>query len=352
MVFGLQLTILKSFSSHPKAEFWDYERNDSLPRDVFKNSHKKYFFNCGDCEHTFCIRLNDVSQRERWCPYCANQKLCSNNTCVQCFHKSFASDPKAKFWDYEKNGKYPRDVFKNTHKKHHFNCGNCGHTFDKQLNKVSKGSWCFYCSHTKLCLDSTCEMCFKNSFASHPKAEFWDYEKNEKSPRQVFKNAHKKYYFNCDCGNGFVTNLLNVSQNGNWCPKCATHKRHSQISITWLDFLQGFYNIKILHAVNDKEHQIKIDNKQYFVDGYCKEQNTVFEFNGDFWHGNPEMYDQNHINVRSLKTFGELYKNTLKKKQDFHNAGYKYVDIWERDWRNAIKLVKSIQRKWRQNKNE
>ena len=40
---------------------------------------------------------------------------------------------------------------------------------------------------------------FDRSFASSPKAEFWDYVKNEKKPREVSKSSHKKFWFNCDC---------------------------------------------------------------------------------------------------------------------------------------------------------
>ena len=30
-----------------------------------------------------------------------------------------------------------------------------------------------------------------------------------------------------------------------------------------------------------------IPNSKYKADGYCKENNTIYEFLGDFWHGNP-----------------------------------------------------------------
>ena len=61
------------------------------------------------------------------------------------FDRSFASHPKAKFWDYSKNEKKPYEVFKSSGKKFWFICGECKHSFDTGLNDVIKGSWCPFC---------------------------------------------------------------------------------------------------------------------------------------------------------------------------------------------------------------
>lgn len=26
------------------------------------------------------------------------------------------------------------------------------------------------------------------------------------------------------------------------------------------------------------------------VDGFCEQTNTVYEYHGDYWHGNPDIY--------------------------------------------------------------
>lgn len=46
-------------------------------------------------------------------------------------------------------------------------------------------------------------------------------------------------------------------------------------------------------------------------------------------------------------TFGDLYKKTCKKKKKCKKLGYKYVEVWERDWKKGIKLVKQLQRQFR-----
>jgi len=131
----------KSVASLPKSIFWDNEKNGVIkPRDVFKSTAKKYWFNCDKCPHTFDTRLDGS-----WCPYCVNLKLCNNNNCQSCFEKSFAFHPKCTYWNNEKNGVIkPRDVFKSTAKKYWFNC-NKNHLFNSTLYNINNGSWCPYC---------------------------------------------------------------------------------------------------------------------------------------------------------------------------------------------------------------
>ena len=134
------------------------------------------------------------------------------------FEKSFASHEKSKFWS-EQNEFKPNEITKGCDKKCYFDCDNCKHTFLIQLNVVTRGGWCNYCSNTKLCEIKNCNLCFEKSFASHEKSKYWS-DKNELTPRQVFKVTSKKYYFDCDkCGHEFINNPSHVS-NGRWCPYC------------------------------------------------------------------------------------------------------------------------------------
>lgn len=48
------------------------------------------------------------------------------------------------------------------------------------------------------------------------------------------------------------------------------------------------------HGGNDGEYHIPETN--YKADGYCKETNTIYEFHGDFWHGNPYIFKNDTFN--------------------------------------------------------
>ena len=68
------------------------------------------------------------------------------------------------------------------------------------------------------------------------------------------------------------------------------------------------------------------------ADGYDEKSNTIYEFLGDYWHGNPKIFNKNDVNTRAHKTFGELYKNTIKMLNRLKSFGYNIKYIWESDW--------------------
>jgi very-short-patch-repair endonuclease len=210
----------KSFASNEKAVWWS-EKNGIEPRDVFKTVSDKYWFNCPVCEHTFESILSGI-QNGGWCGYCASRRLCNKEVdCKFCFEKSFASHERAIYWSKE-NGIEPHDVFTSTHEKYLFDCPVCEHTFDSVLSSITRGSWCGYCASKRLCDKDDCKFCFENSFASHPKAIYWNKTKNNRiEPRDVFKSSNRnKFWFDCDkCHHQININLNNVTT-GHWCPYC------------------------------------------------------------------------------------------------------------------------------------
>ena len=77
---------------------------------------------------------------------------------------------------------------------------------------------------------------------------------------------------------------------------------------------------------------MEIDNNIYKFDGYCEKTNTVYEFHGDFWHGNPKLYNKNEIHPLTKKSFGELYNNTVQKENIIKSNGYNLITIWESEY--------------------
>lgn len=106
----------RSFASNEFSKYWDYNKNNKKPRDVFKNSGSKYNFICNKCNHDFCSILNNITYYNKFCPYCANQKLCDNNECKICYDKSFKSHPFSIYWS-QNNILLPENIFKGSSKK-------------------------------------------------------------------------------------------------------------------------------------------------------------------------------------------------------------------------------------------
>jgi hypothetical protein len=110
-----------------------------------------------------------------------------------------------------------------------------------------------------------------------------------------------------------------IEQRG--CPECYRGNA-SYKEIAWLDYL-GI-------PFSQRQVKFKVDNKLYLAD--AKVDNIVYEFWGDFWHGNPKLYAADQINGVCSKTFGELYQATQQKRLNIINAGYTLIEIWESDW--------------------
>jgi very-short-patch-repair endonuclease len=125
---------------------------------------------------------------------------------------------------------------------------------------------------------------------------------NNKSKVRIICNKHGEFE---------QTPSSHLSYNG--CPKCGNKCGLKENK--WLDLL----------SISDR--QVRIG--RYIVDGYDTETNTIYEFNGDYWHGNPDKYKKDDINTSCKKSFGELYEKTLQKENKLKELGYNIISIWE-----------------------
>ena len=135
----------------------------------------------------------------------------------------------------------------------------------------------------------------------------------------------------------------NSHLNGSGCSKC--YSNFSKQQIQWLEYISKLYNLHIQHAMNESEYKIPTTNLK--ADGFCKKTNTVYEFHGDFWHGNPKLYNSKDMNPVNKKSFGELYQQTIARESQIKELGYKLIVLWEYDWNNVLKLIIRLQQKYR-----
>lgn len=146
----------------------------------------------------------------------------------------------------------------------------------------------------------------------------------------IYKSARSKIIITCKIHGNFIQSP-NDHLNGNGCQKCSLG-RHSKMCINWLNSIMDKNNIFIQHAGNIGEKKIKYGKKLYWCDGYCEENNTIYEFYGDFWHGNPKKYDKDDINPINKIKYGKLYEKTLEKEEILSKLGYNIISIWESEY--------------------
>lgn len=106
------------------------------------------------------------------------------------------------------------------------------------------------------------------------------------------------------------------------CPSCG-----NGISKSEDKYFESLNNPNII-----RNQMLYIDGRKIIPDGYDPITNTIYEFNGDYWHGNPEIYNKNDINKHNNKTFGELFDRTKEKEKFYKNCGYNVISIWESDF--------------------
>lgn len=309
----------KSFAFNEKA-INRSKKNKESPTEVFNTSSKKIIFDCPGCEHEYVSQLS----AKRGCPYCSHQKLCEDKNCEYCLNNSFASQEKSKYWSKE-NKISPRQASRGSKIKYKFKCPTCKHTFGKRPNHVNHNSFCPYCTTRRLCDDSDCDFCFKNSFASHKQSKYWS-KKNKISPRQVLKFSNEKYQFDCPhCHKIYVPRLADVTD-GHWCP-CVKNKTEQLL----FDFLKKTYNIKI-------SHQKIFDwckNKNHLPFDFCMEEyNLIIELDGL----------QHFKQISNWAPVDEIQKRNIYKMKCANQNGYSIirifqVDVWEdkNDWQNKLK---------------
>ena len=84
------------------------------------------------------------------------------------------------------------------------------------------------------------------------------------------------------------------------------------------------------------QQKILYSGKKYFlVDALDTENKIIYEYLGDYWHGNLAVYAPDKINKNNKQSFQELYNKTLLKFQTLSSLGYKIIYTWENDWLNS-----------------
>jgi hypothetical protein len=105
---------------------------------------------------------------------------------------------------------------------------------------------------------------------------------------------------------------------------------YSYKCIYWLESIMQEEGIYIQHALNEGEY--RIPGTRFKADGYCAETNTIYEFHGDCFHGNPRIYNADEIcSPFSTLTAGELYQKTLQREQLIRSLNYNLISVWASD---------------------
>jgi len=295
-------------------EEWDYNRNEVNLEKVTYGSNKKVWWLCKKCNHGWEAFVYNRALGGDGCPACVGRAVTDRNN-LAVTHPHLMDE-----WNFDKNELRPEGVTFCSRRKVWWVCKVCAYEWKAIIparSKKEKPTGCPSCAGNVVS--------DKNRFSllCSELASEWDFDKNKLSPDEVSYASGKRVWWVCGtCGYSWRA-IVRDRFYGSGCPDC-TRGPVSKISQEWLNRLNIPQELR--------EYRIDVGNTFVKVDGFDPETNTVYEFLGDYWHGNPEVYSPEKMNEACKKSFGKLYKNTLRRLRLLEESGFNVVYIWEKDF--------------------
>ena len=290
----------------------DYRYDYSLVE--YKNSHTKVEIICK--EHgSFMQKPNDHHTAGQGCPKCAGKYVPTTDEWI-----TKAREVHGHLYDYS------QVQYKNSGKKVEIICKEHG-MFKQVATSHLHGRGCPRCASTAI-----------------PSTEEWTQEAIRKCGEELYDYSKSCYTNNrakieiicrADVNHGSFFKTSSNFFKGSGCPKCSSSTAVSRKEVVWLDQLEGI-TAEQETALTETKSAIKLLRQhrigRYKVDGFDPETNTVYEFLGDFWHGNPDKFSPEEVNPVTKKKYGKLYTEWQLRKKSLQKQGYTVVEMWESDF--------------------
>ncbi len=279
-----------------------YDYSDS----IYMGVAKKIEIKCNKCLKKFKQRAGNHLYLKQECPNCYfNNKSINNESFIK-----KATAIHNNIYDYSLINYI--DCFTPVSIK----CNKCKKIFNQRPSDHLNGHGCKFCHIENQ--KNTINEIIERSIKTH--GDKYDYSLSE------YTGCQNKIKIRCKkCNHVFKQLPYNHFGAGHGCPKCFRMENSKKyISKSEMEFLDY---VKIPNTKENRQFFIK----NILVDG-IDNKNNVYEFLGDYWHGNPKKYNHNDINKVCNKTFKKLYDETVDRFIFLKENGYNVKYIWESDW--------------------
>lgn len=167
-------------------------------------------------------------------------------------------------WDYLGNGKITPDlVTVGSSKKYYWICPICGESYLCAPKNKIKGTSCPICARKKVLKGV-------NDFASkYPNLlKYWDYEKNQNLPDEIYFNSRNIYSWICEKGHSFTSSIQQKVKSKS-CPICSNRrvlKGFNDFASQCPDLLEEWdYELNLI-----KPDEIYFKNQRQQIHWVCK----------------------------------------------------------------------------------
>lgn len=119
------------------------------------------------------------------------------------------------------------------------------------------------------------------------------------------------------------------------------YSKQSQ-ELFWNIYKEFKENNIVFHELTGKEVIMynKEINNMYKIDFVDFTNKKIIEYNGDFWHCNPELYNESYFNKVKQKYAKDIWEYERIKLDYMKNKGYDILVIWEKDFKhNKEKII-------------
>lgn len=309
---------------------WDYEQNDKTPEWYSPGSHAKVGWRCSQ-GHEWKTIIKNRTKRNQPCPHCT-KRIPSPSYNLKILHPKIALE-----WDFSKNHAPPGTYLPQSNAVVWWKCKLFGHEWQESIcNRTRQGRHnCPYCSNHRVSLTNNLTIKYPHLLIE------WHPTKNKLTPNCYMSKSHEVVWWMCDKNHEWRTRISHRTYMGSGCPHCASQQQASKIALQWLAQLAIALN-RPLQTAASPEGEYQIPGTEWWADGYDPSTNTIYEFHGDYWHGNPRKYKPQEMNLTVGKTHGQLYAKTQYRTQKLRQMGYTVIEVWEDEYQAYLKQQSRI----------
>lgn len=216
-----------------------------------------------------------------------------------------------------KNGECLFDLkdYAGTHSKQKFRCKD-GHIWETQVKNILKGTWCGICA----------------GYINREEVNFIEVLQEKakqlggKCLSEKYINSNEKYKWSCENGHTFLKRWLDV-KNNSWCPNCNNNVKEEMCRFVFEQLTnKKFPKQPVNSVIKDLE-----------LDGYCKELNLAFEYNG-------EQHYKEVFKWMTRCSLKEIQKRDRRKKKECKKIGINLIIIPYRNAKNKDKIFEFIKK--------
>ena len=159
----------------------------------------------------------------------------------------------------------------------------------------------------------------------------------KKEYRDMSKNIMRSNWDNGILDRKVISEQMKQTRRSGKIKSTITSKKEREI----VSFLRSL-NIEVISS-------FRVDSK--VCDIYIPSLNLIIEYNGDYWHCNPDKYESEYFNQKKNKYAKDIWEYDNNKLELIRNYGYNLEVVWENDLKTNNNIILEIIHKYDKKRN-